>query len=149
MAVALSEGNANATRGPAGWAMGRTPTFGGPGAPSSACGGPCRRCLDCAAMRSPPSAWHGTGMGLAWLLGVALQLQERVLMHAAVYPAALGLGMLAVVFAWRWQRGWVLVLAGMVAAGAGASGWHAQVRLADELPLALEDQDVQVVGVVA
>jgi competence protein ComEC len=88
-------------------------------------------------------------MGLAWLLGVALQLQERSLLPLWAYLLSLAAGGLCFVAAWRWPRLWVLSLLAAVAVGAGAAGWHAQARLADELPAALEGQDIQVTGVVA
>jgi competence protein ComEC len=87
-------------------------------------------------------------MGLAWLAGVALQLQERELLAAWVYPAALGAGLLAVVGARPWPKAWPLVLLGMLSMGAGTAGWRGHERLAQVLPAAVEGQDVQLVGVV-
>lgn len=94
-------------------------------------------------------AWHMAGMGLAWLLGVALQLQERTLLPLWAYLLCLALGLAGLVAAWRWPRLWVLSLIAAAALGGGASGWRASERLADVLPPALEGQDLQVVGVVA
>jgi len=88
-------------------------------------------------------------MGLAWLLGVALQLQERTLLPLWAYLSCLALGLVCAAAAWRWPRVWWLSLVAALAMGGGASGWRASERLADALPPALEGQDLQVVGVVA
>lgn len=89
------------------------------------------------------------GMGLAWLLGVALQLQERTLLPLWAYLLCLMLGLAGLAVAWRWPRLWLLSLLAAAAVGCGASGWRASERLADVLPAALEGQDLLVVGVVA
>jgi competence protein ComEC len=89
------------------------------------------------------------GMGLAWLFGVALQLQERNLLPLWAYLLSLAVGCVCCAMAWRWPRLWVLALVGCLALGAGAAGWRASDRLAEALPAELEGQDVQVVGVVA
>lgn len=88
-------------------------------------------------------------MGLAWLLGVALQLQERTLLPLWAYLSCLAVGMLCCAIAWRWSRWWWLSLIAMELVGAGAAGWRASDRLADALPVALEGKDLQVIGVVA
>lgn len=88
-------------------------------------------------------------MGLAWLLGVALQLQERSLLPPWAYLLCLALGAACAALAWRWQKLWVVSLVAAVALGAGASGWRASERLADALPLELEGQDLQVTGLIA
>lgn len=89
------------------------------------------------------------GMGLAWLLGVALQLQERTLLPSWAYLSCLALGLVCCAVAWRWPRLWALPLVAALAMGVGASGWRASERLAEALPSSLEGQDLQVVGVVA
>ena len=91
-------------------------------------------------------------MGLAWLLGVALQLQERTLLPLWAYLLCLTGGLVCAAVAWRWPRAWLLSLLAVLAVlamGGGASGWRASERLADALPPSLEGQDLQVVGVVA
>ena len=89
------------------------------------------------------------GMGLAWLGGVALQLQERTLLPPSTYllciAAALGCGLVAA----RSPRLRVLLLVAALALGFGTAGWRAGERLAQQLPPALEGQDLQVVGIVA
>lgn len=89
------------------------------------------------------------GMGLAWLLGVALQLQERTLLPLWAYLLCLAAGLVCAVAAWRWPHAWLLPLLAALALGGGASGWRASERLADALPPSLEGQDLQVVGMVA
>ncbi|HEX3142303.1 MAG TPA: DUF4131 domain-containing protein, partial [Rhizobacter sp.] len=88
-------------------------------------------------------------MGLAWLLGVALQLQERSLLPLWAYLLSLAVGCACCALAWRWPRLWLLSLVAAAAMGGGAAGWRASDRLAEALPAALEGQDIQVVGVVA
>ncbi|MBL0727108.1 DNA internalization-related competence protein ComEC/Rec2 [Piscinibacter sp. HJYY11] len=94
-------------------------------------------------------AGHAIGMGLAWLVGVAVQLHERALMPLGLYQAMVLGAVLALAVGWRWQRVRWLWVAAALAAGLGASGWRATVRLADTLPASVEGQDVQLVGVVA
>lgn len=94
-------------------------------------------------------AWHAIGMALAWLVGVAVQLHERALMPLELYHALVLGAVLAVVIGWRWRHLRWLWIAAALAAGLGASGWRATLRLADTLPVAIEGQDVQLVGVVS
>src|SRR4051812_49173058 len=100
-------------------------------------------------MGGKDQGWHLAGMGLAWLLGVALQLQERALLPLWAYLSCLAAGLLCCAVAWRWSRWWGLSLIAMVLVGAGAAGWRASERLADGLSVALEGKDLQVIGVVA
>lgn len=100
-------------------------------------------------MGGKQGAWHATGMGLAWLAGVAVQLHERALMPPAAYQAAVLGALLVFAIGWRWPRLRLLWLVAALALGVGASGWRATLRLADALPAAIEGQDVQLVGVVA
>lgn len=88
-------------------------------------------------------------MGLAWLLGIGLQLHERVLMPLAAYQGLVLVALLAGAFGARWPRLRMLWIVAALAAGLGMGGWRASVRLADQLPAAIEGQDVQLVGVVA
>lgn len=88
-------------------------------------------------------------MGLAWLAGVAAQLHERALLPLEAYQALVLGALLGIAVGWRWQRLRLLWIVAALAAGMGASGWRATLRLADALPAALEGQDVQLVGVVA
>ncbi|MBC7957337.1 MAG: ComEC/Rec2 family competence protein, partial [Cytophagales bacterium] len=94
-------------------------------------------------------AWRMAGMGLAWLLGVALQLQERTLLPLWAYLLCGVFGLVGFALVWRWPRLWLLSLLAAAAMGGGAAGWRASERLAESLPAALEGQDLQVIGVVA
>lgn len=100
-------------------------------------------------MGGKQKAWLAAGVGMAWLAGVGLQLHERVLMPLWTYQALVLLALLCIGTGWRWARwrGWWVVAA--LVAGLGMSGWRAVVRLADQLPGAVEGQDVQLVGVVS
>ncbi|HEX7384533.1 MAG TPA: DNA internalization-related competence protein ComEC/Rec2 [Burkholderiaceae bacterium] len=97
----------------------------------------------------------GTGMrlallALAWLAGVALQLQQAELWPALAYRGLVGAGVVAGVLALRRGRGqaaWAAAAAALL--GLGVSGWQAGARLADALPAALEGADVQLTGTVA
>jgi competence protein ComEC len=88
------------------------------------------------------------GLALAWLLGTAAQLQQPVLWPVAHYLAGLASAAMLWLAARRrfgpWP--WLLVLA---CAAFMLTGLRAQWRLADELPAALEGQDLQLTGVVA
>ncbi|MEO7150914.1 MAG: DNA internalization-related competence protein ComEC/Rec2 [Burkholderiaceae bacterium] len=101
-------------------------------------------------MRSP---FIGAGLAagaLAWLAGVALQLQEPALEPAGAYAIAVVAGLAALASGWRWRHraAWLAVV-GCFALGWGATGLQAGLRLADALPAALEGVDLQVTGVVA
>jgi len=107
--------------------------------------------------KSYTAAMHGradTGtrlaaLALAWIAGIALQLQQRALWPLEWYGLALVAGLAGVVVAWRWPRAFVLGLIGALALAVGASGWRASARLADGLPDGLEGRDLVVTGVVA
>ena len=95
------------------------------------------------------TGWRLAGLALAWLAGVALQLNERVLMAQSRYALAALVALLCFAFAWRRRRVFVLALAGMALIGFGASGWRACERWDSQLPAALEGRDIQLTGVVA
>jgi competence protein ComEC len=65
--------------------------------------------------------------------------------------AGLGVWGIALFLPRRWPlwRGGVLVVCAGLMAGYGWAAWRAELRLADELPLAWEGKDVRVIGVVA
>ena len=100
-------------------------------------------------MGGADTGWRLAGLALAWLVGVALHLQERALWPLSAYLAMLALGGLGLWAAWRWRRAFWVGLVGAALLGAGASGWRAASRLAEALPAALEGQDLVVTGVVA
>ena len=95
------------------------------------------------------TGWRLAALMLAWLGGVALQLQERTLLPLGVYVGAVLVGALGIFAAWRWRRAYVAGLVGAALLAAGASGWRASLRLAELLPPALEGRDLVVNGVVA
>jgi len=95
------------------------------------------------------TGWRLAGLGLAWLAGVALQLNERMLMAGSAYALAALLALLALALAWRWRRAFVLGLVGMAALGFAASGWRACERWSEQLPAELEGREVELAGVIA
>ncbi|HEY9024611.1 MAG TPA: DNA internalization-related competence protein ComEC/Rec2, partial [Burkholderiaceae bacterium] len=95
------------------------------------------------------TGWRLTGLALAWLLGVALHLQQRSLWPLAVCLAIGVGGALAASAARVWPRAIGIGLIGAFALGFGVSGVRAALRLADALPAALEGRDLLVTGVVA
>ena len=101
-------------------------------------------------MRHALIGWRLVGWMLAWLAGVALQLQERTLLPGWAYALACAGAAVAIGLALRARTGSTLLLAFACAVlGFGATGWHAQLRLAEALPPALEGVDLQVTGIVA
>lgn len=93
--------------------------------------------------------WHLAGLMLAWLCGVALQLQERALGPVGAYVACVAGGTVLMLAAGTWRRGLALALLGVASLAFGATGWRAADRLALALPASLEGRDLQVTGVVA
>ncbi len=105
-------------------------------------------------MRAPSAGARIAGFGLAWLLGIAVQLQEPTLSTAGFYAAIGGFAavFLVLAIATRRRAPWLAALTGAAAISAAAfatSGWRATDRLADVLPSVLEGRDVVVDGVVA
>ena len=100
-------------------------------------------------MQAQHTGWRLAALGLAWLAGVALQLQQRDLFSAAHYAAGLTVGLGALAAAWRWRRAFAAGLLGLALVAFGCSGLRAGVRLGDVLPAPLEGQDIVVQGVVA
>jgi competence protein ComEC len=106
------------------------------------------------------TGWRLAALALAWLAGIALQLNERVLLPVGLYVAVLSAALVVALAAGLACAGLAaggrlprvlhaFVLAAAMAAGWGHAGWRAADRLADGLPAALEDVDLDVVGVVA
>jgi competence protein ComEC len=96
-------------------------------------------------------AWWRAAAALAWVAGVALQLQQPALWGAAAYPLTLASGLAVLLAASRTRRPWArragLGLA-LAVAGFGFAGWRADVRLADALAPDWEGCDVELVGVI-
>jgi competence protein ComEC len=89
---------------------------------------------------------------IAWLGGVAMQLQQSGLWPAPIPAALVGAAAVLVALVWRGRsaalRDLGLILA-LALAGFGVTAWHAGLRLADRLDPALEGRDLLLVGVVA
>jgi competence protein ComEC len=100
-------------------------------------------------MAAQNTGWRLAGLGLGWLVGAALQLQERSLLPLAAYAGLLCAGVVALALAWRWRRAFAFGLLGMALLGFALTGGRATVRLADVLTPALEGQDIVVQGIVA
>ncbi len=114
-----------------------------------------------------PGHWLDPGWRLAlaagaWLLGLALQMQQAALWPVPSYAALAALAMaLAVALVWpgpprpsAHSDAWPLTrtLLAVIAAvllGFALTGWRAEARLAERLDPALEGQDLTVTGVVA
>ena len=99
---------------------------------------------------TPPDAagaWWRAAAALAWVGGVAWQLQQQALWVGAAYPliGAAALVMLLVALRCRWRVG---LCVAVLAAGFAYSGWRADTRLADALAPAWEGCDVELVGVI-
>jgi competence protein ComEC len=97
-----------------------------------------------------PGLLRNTGVrlaaaALAWLAGIALQLQQPALWPTVVYLLLLAL---ALVLGLAWRRLPCLLLA-LALLGFAGTGWRAALRLADALPVALEGRDLQLRGVIA
>jgi competence protein ComEC len=93
---------------------------------------------------------------VAWLAGVALQLQQARLWPAGVYGAGLALaGLLALCAALLARRRFndravgVLALVAALLLGFSSAGLRGSWRLQEALPAALEGRDLQVTGVIA
>lgn len=110
---------------------------------------PCRIDLPDAA-----GAWWRAAVFVAWVCGVALQLQQRALWDVVAYPL-MAAGALA---AWlvaralrRHGRAWLaraLFWLALAASGFSYAGWRADLRLADGLAPAWEGCDIELVGTV-
>jgi competence protein ComEC len=84
---------------------------------------------------------------LALIAGAALQLQQSVLWPAGAYGVVIGVALLLLAAALRWQRSAAVI--GLLALSFASTGLRAQWRLFDALPALLEGRDIVVTGVVA
>ncbi|MDO9283462.1 MAG: ComEC/Rec2 family competence protein, partial [Aquabacterium sp.] len=97
------------------------------------------------------AGWRLALCALAWLLGLAAQLQQAALWPSAIYAGLVLVGGVGLLAGWRWPalRHTALGMAAVAAIAFGSTGWRADQRLAQRLPTALEGQDLLVTGVVA
>jgi competence protein ComEC len=96
-------------------------------------------------------AWWRAAAALAWVLGVAMQLQQPALWPGASYPLTLAAALGLLLAAMRLQRAAIARIGiglALATAGFGYAGWRADVRLADALAPEWEGCDVEVVGVI-
>ena len=103
------------------------------------------------AMPEAAGAWWRAAVALAWVAGVALQLQQPALWagESCRLIGAAALGGLLVARRCRWHGVARMGIGVAVAAcGFAYAGWRADVRLADALAPEWEGCDVEVVGVV-
>jgi competence protein ComEC len=89
------------------------------------------------------------GITVAWLLGVAWQLQQQAVQPVWGTALLLGAALPCAMLAWRWRRGALLGVLAASLAGFAASDLRASLRLADALPTVLEGDDLVLTGVVA
>ena len=103
------------------------------------------------AMPDAAGAWWRAAAALAWVAGVALQLQQASLWPGECYPL-IGAAALAALLVARRLRRRVAAGAGvaiaLAAAGFAYAGWRADTRLADALAPEWEGCDVELVGVI-
>jgi competence protein ComEC len=97
------------------------------------------------------TGWWLVGAGLAWLLGLWLQMQQAGLWPLVADQALVGAAMTGLAAAARWPgpRCGLVALLAVAALAVGSTGWRADVRLAQRLDTTLEGQDLLVTGVVA
>ena len=97
-------------------------------------------------MAAPGIGARLVALPLAWLMGVALQLQERSLWPLSAYVAIAVTAAVALALVGWARRAFLIALAAALAAGFAAAGWQASLRAAEALPTALEGRDIIVTG---
>lgn len=102
-------------------------------------------------MPDTAGAWWRAAIALAWVAGVALQLQQASLWASTAYPLTLVAALVALLVAsrcrWRGLARFGIGVA-LVAAGFAYAGWRADLRFADALAPAWEGCDVELEGVI-
>jgi competence protein ComEC len=101
------------------------------------------------AMAAPGSGGRLVALPLAWLAGVALQLQQRELWRLEAYLAITVAAVVVALASARSRRAFAPLVVAALAAGFALAGSQASLRLAEALPAELEGRDVVVTGVVA
>ena len=102
-------------------------------------------------MEDKDHGWRLTALATAWLLGVALQLQERDLMAWWAYAAVAETGLICLLMVrfLKPRADVFLLVVAMASLGFSSAGARAWLQSADTLAATLEGRDVQVTGVVA
>ena len=100
-------------------------------------------------MAAPGSGGRLVALPLAWLAGVALQLQQRDLWRLEAYLAIAAAAVVVALASARSRRAFASLLLAALAAGFALTGSQASLRLAETLRADLEGRDVVVTGVVA
>jgi len=99
-------------------------------------------------MRAPATGSRLAALMLAWLAGVAVQLQERSLQPSSFYVGLAAAGGVALLAGFAWRRrafaAAILASAGALLAGFGLTGGQASLRLGEALVPALEGRDLVV-----
>ena len=95
------------------------------------------------------TGWRLAFLGLAWPLGVAVQLQEQGLQARGAYGLIAVVGVLAVLLALRFHRCWPAAVLGLALLAFGLTGLRASMREAELLAADLEGREVHITGVVA
>ena len=97
---------------------------------------------------SNTGAWLAAAL-LAWLAGLASQMQQASLWPGSRYTVILSAGIAALTASRCWRPLRWLALAGILAVAFGWAGSRADLRLSQALPAELEGKDLMVTGVVA
>src|SRR5262245_4611062 len=106
---------------------------------------------------APMRAWRGDpgqrwAMALlAWLGGIALQLQQPALWPAWSHAALIGAGLVGGALAWVWRTrcfGQALLCAALATIAFAVSAWRADARLSERLAAPLEQRDLVVIGTI-
>ena len=85
-------------------------------------------------MAAPGSGGRLVALPLAWLAGVALQLQQRDLWRLETYLAITAAAVVVALASARSRRAFALLVVAALAAGFALAGGHASLRLAETLP---------------
>ena len=100
-------------------------------------------------MGGPGTGARLAALLLAWLAGVACQLQERALLAQPAYIALAVGAVVAILLASFARRGFAVAVVAVAIAGFASAGWRASLRMADGLGPGLEGRDLVLTGVVA
>jgi hypothetical protein len=71
--------------------------------------------------RRADMGWRLASLALAWVAGVAAQLQQSALWAAPIYVGAVGVGVVGLLLAIRWPRAFAAGILGAALLGLGSS----------------------------